>query len=86
VDRLLHEHDAAAVHGRLTAAGFAPLSAPRTLPDDGSGWSGSIVFYVRDPDGVMLEIVERAEAPSRASSDAVPVPSALETAASDQVG
>jgi|tagenome__1003787_1003787.scaffolds.fasta_scaffold20970457_3 diaminopimelate decarboxylase len=82
----LRVDDAAAVHGRLTAAGFAPLSAPRTLPDDGSGWSGSIVFYVRDPDGVMLEIVERAEAPSRASSDAVPVPSALETAASDQVG
>jgi len=51
----LRVDDAAAVHGRLAAAGFAPLSPPRTLPDDGSGWSGSIVFYVRDPDGVMLE-------------------------------
>ena len=61
----LRVDDAAAVHGRLVAAGFAPLSPPRTLPDDGSGWSGSIVFYVRDPDGVMLEIVERAEAVSR---------------------
>jgi catechol 2,3-dioxygenase-like lactoylglutathione lyase family enzyme len=68
----LRVDDAAAVHGRLAAAGFAPLSPPRTLPDDGSGWSGSIVFYVRDPDGVMLEIVERAEAASRAPS--VPVP------------
>ena len=61
----LRVDDAAAVHGRLVAAGVAPLSPPRTLPDDGSGWSGSIVFYVRDPDGVMLEIVERAEAASR---------------------
>jgi diaminopimelate decarboxylase len=71
----LRVDDAAAVHGRLAAAGFAPLSPPRTLPDDGSGWSGSIVFYVRDPDGVMLEIVERAEAASRAPSAApLPVP------------
>jgi len=68
----LRVDDAATVHGRLAAAGFPPLSVPRTLPDDGSGWSGSIVFYVRDPDGVMLEIVERAEAASRAPS--VPVP------------
>jgi diaminopimelate decarboxylase len=70
----LRVDDAAAVHGRLAAAGFAPLSPPRTLPDDGSGWSGSIVFYVRDPDGVMLEIVERAEAASRAPSARMPVP------------
>ena len=69
----LRVDDAAAVHGRLAAAGFAPLSPPRTLPDDGSGWSGSIVFYVRDPDGVMLEIVERAEAVSRAPRAPVPV-------------
>jgi diaminopimelate decarboxylase len=69
----LRVDDAAAVHGRLAAAGFAPLSPPRTLPDDGSGWSGSIVFYVRDPDGVMLEVVERAEAASRAPSAPVPV-------------
>jgi len=75
----LRVDDAAAVHGRLAAAGFAPLSPPRTLPDDGSGWSGSIVFYVRDPDGVMLEIVERAEPASRAPSVAPAVPSALES-------
>jgi diaminopimelate decarboxylase len=69
----LRVDDAAAVHGRLTAAGFAPLSPPRTLPDDGSGWSGSIVFYVRDPDGVMLEIVERAEVATPAPSAPVGV-------------
>jgi catechol 2,3-dioxygenase-like lactoylglutathione lyase family enzyme len=70
----LRVDDAAAVHGRLATAGFPPLSPPRTLPDDGSGWSGSIVFYVRDPDGVMLEIVERAEAASLAPSAPVGVP------------
>ncbi len=80
----LRVDDAAAVHGRLAAAGFAPLSAPRTLPDDGSGWSGSIVFYVRDPDGVMLEIVERAETASRAAGTPVPVPSTLEPSGSDR--
>jgi diaminopimelate decarboxylase len=73
----LRVDDAAAVHGRLAAAGFAPLSPPRTLPDDGSGWSGSIVFYVRDPDGLMLEIVERAEAASRAPSAPMPVPDSV---------
>src|SRR3954452_16460357 len=54
--------DARAVHGRLVAAGSEPLSDPVLLPDDGSDWSGSLVFYVRDPDGTMLEIVERAAA------------------------
>src|SRR3954454_8608773 len=82
----LRVDDAAAVHGRLTAAGFVPLSPPRTLPDDGSGWSGSIVFYVRDPDGVMLEIVERADAASRVPTAGGTVPSALETAGSDRAG
>ena len=56
----LRVDDAAAVHERLIDAGFAPLSEPRVLPDDGTDWSGSAVFYVRDPDGVTIEIVERA--------------------------
>jgi diaminopimelate decarboxylase len=55
--------DAGAVHRRLVAAGSEPLSEPVLLPDDGSDWSGARVFYVRDPDGTMLEIVERAAAP-----------------------
>jgi catechol 2,3-dioxygenase-like lactoylglutathione lyase family enzyme len=55
--------DADAVHRRLVAAGSEPLSEPVLLPDDGSDWSGARVFYVRDPDGTMLEIVERAAAP-----------------------
>jgi catechol 2,3-dioxygenase-like lactoylglutathione lyase family enzyme len=52
--------DARRVHERLTDRGFRPLSEPQTLPDDGSDWSGCVIFYVHDPDGVMLEIVERA--------------------------
>ena len=60
----LRVDDAAAVHARLSAAGMAPLSAPVTLPDDGSDWAGGLVFYVRDPDGVTLEIVERAVEPA----------------------
>jgi catechol 2,3-dioxygenase-like lactoylglutathione lyase family enzyme len=56
----LRVNDAEAVHARLTASGFEPLSAPVLLPDDGTDWSGGRVFYVRDPDGVTIEIVERA--------------------------
>jgi catechol 2,3-dioxygenase-like lactoylglutathione lyase family enzyme len=70
----LRVDDAAAVHTRLTAAGMAPLSAPVTLPDDGSDWAGGLVFYVRDPDGVTLEIVERAVEP--AAKRPVPRPAA----------
>jgi diaminopimelate decarboxylase len=67
----LRVDDAAAVHARLSAAGHLPHSAPQTLPDDGTDWSGCVVFYVRDPDGVTIEIVERAERP--AAVPAVPV-------------
>jgi diaminopimelate decarboxylase len=56
----LEVDDARRVHGRLTERGFAPLSPPQTLPDDGSDWAGCVIFYVRDPDGVTIEIVERA--------------------------
>jgi catechol 2,3-dioxygenase-like lactoylglutathione lyase family enzyme len=55
----LEVEDAAAVHGRLVGAGLAPLSAPQKLEDDGSDWAGCLVFYVRDPDGALLEIVQR---------------------------
>ena len=34
-------------------------SAPQLLEDDGSDWAGCQVFYVRDPDGALLEIVQR---------------------------
>ena len=56
--------DAERLHQRLTASGHRPLSAPQTLPDDAGDWAGCVIFYVRDPDGVMLEIVERATPPA----------------------
>ena len=65
--------DAGAAHVRLAAAGFEPLSQPVLLPDDGTDWSGALVFYVRDPDGTMLEIVERA-----AGAALVPEPATAE--------
>jgi diaminopimelate decarboxylase len=52
--------DAQAVYERLAGAGSKPLSPPVPLPEDGSDWAGSLVFYVRDPDGVTVEIVQRA--------------------------
>ncbi len=68
----LRVDDAAAVHARLAAAGHRPLSSPVLLPEDGSDWSGSLVFYVRDPDGVMLEVVERAVVPRESSESRTP--------------
>jgi catechol 2,3-dioxygenase-like lactoylglutathione lyase family enzyme len=50
--------NAQAVYERLTGAGVKPLSPPVPLPEDGSDWAGSLVFYVRDPDGVTVEIAE----------------------------
>jgi diaminopimelate decarboxylase len=64
----LRVDDARAVHARLVAAGIQPLSAPVLLPDDGTDWSGALVFYVRDPDGVMLEVVERSNEPVRSKA------------------
>jgi catechol 2,3-dioxygenase-like lactoylglutathione lyase family enzyme len=63
----LEVDDARRVHGRLAERGFAPLSPPQTLPDDGSDWAGCVIFYVRDPDGVTIEIVERATPEVRAA-------------------
>jgi lactoylglutathione lyase len=68
----LRVEDATAVHERLTAGGFEPLSAPVLLPEDGTDWSGGRVFYVRDPDGATIEIVERA------AEHAVPVPAVVD--------
>ena len=61
----LEVEDAATVHDRLVGAGFAPFSAPQLLEDDGTDWAGSLVFYVRDPDGALLEIVQRSAVAGR---------------------
>jgi diaminopimelate decarboxylase len=65
--------DAHAVYQRLAGAGNRPLSLPVALPEDGSDWSGSLVFYVRDPDGVTVEIVQRAAPVKRRAAAGVSV-------------
>lgn len=68
----LQVEDAELVHARLSGAGFAPFSAPQVLDEDGSDWAGCLVFYVRDPDGAMLEIVERPAVARRPAAGEVP--------------
>jgi catechol 2,3-dioxygenase-like lactoylglutathione lyase family enzyme len=44
-------------HQRLAAAGFEPFSAPVTIPF--GDWAGWRCLYVREPNGVVVELVER---------------------------
>jgi diaminopimelate decarboxylase len=50
--------DAVAVHARLREAGAEPRSEPVTIEASGD-WNGSRAFYVGDPDGVTVELIER---------------------------
>jgi lactoylglutathione lyase len=43
---------------RLASAGFMPMGEPTTL-SIGGVWEGCTVVYLRDPDGIILELVER---------------------------
>jgi catechol 2,3-dioxygenase-like lactoylglutathione lyase family enzyme len=49
-----------AVAGRLRAAGMVLRSEPVTLADAGPHWSGVRLVYAVDPDGVTVELVQRA--------------------------
>jgi catechol 2,3-dioxygenase-like lactoylglutathione lyase family enzyme len=52
--------DLAAVRDRLTSAGATMVSRqPITINEPGGAFDGAICFYVRDPDGVILELVQR---------------------------
>jgi len=52
--------DLAAVRDRLTSAGAAMVSRqPITIDEPGGAFDGAICFYVRDPDGIILELVQR---------------------------
>jgi catechol 2,3-dioxygenase-like lactoylglutathione lyase family enzyme len=56
----LRVEDVAGLGERLTAAGVDVLSrAPVRLSDPGSFWDGAICLLVRDPDGALVELVER---------------------------
>ncbi|HUZ87004.1 MAG TPA: VOC family protein [Candidatus Baltobacterales bacterium] len=50
----------AAVRDRLTSAGATIVSRrPITINEPGGAFDGSICLYVRDPDGAILELVQR---------------------------
>jgi catechol 2,3-dioxygenase-like lactoylglutathione lyase family enzyme len=52
--------DLAAVTERLTAAGVEIISRrPLKIQDPGGAWDGVQCLYLRDPDGVILELVQR---------------------------
>jgi catechol 2,3-dioxygenase-like lactoylglutathione lyase family enzyme len=52
--------DLAAVRARLTEAGARIVSRrPLTIDDPGGSFDGAICLYVRDPDGAILELVQR---------------------------
>jgi catechol 2,3-dioxygenase-like lactoylglutathione lyase family enzyme len=52
--------DLAAVRDRLTSAGATMVSRqPITIDEPGGAFDGAICFYVRDPDGLILELVQR---------------------------
>jgi catechol 2,3-dioxygenase-like lactoylglutathione lyase family enzyme len=52
--------DLAAVRARLAEAGAHIVSRrPLTITDPGGSFDGAICLYVRDPDGAILELVQR---------------------------
>jgi len=44
---------------RLAEAGFEPMGQVTAL-EDGGVWEGCTVVYLRDPDGMIVELVEQA--------------------------
>ena len=62
--------DLAAVRDRLAGAGATMVSRqPITINEPGGSFDGSICFYVRDPDGVIVELVQRAQTRSQNEPD-----------------
>jgi catechol 2,3-dioxygenase-like lactoylglutathione lyase family enzyme len=52
--------DLDAVTRRLTGAGVEIISTrPLKIHDPGGAWDGVQCLYIRDPDGVILELVQR---------------------------
>jgi catechol 2,3-dioxygenase-like lactoylglutathione lyase family enzyme len=54
---------AAAIHRRLREAGVPLRSEPVTI-DDAGDWQGARCFYAEDPDGTVVELIERTSARS----------------------
>jgi hypothetical protein len=55
--------DAEALHHRLREAGVPLRSEPVTIDDTGD-WQGPRCFYAEDPDGTVVELIERTSARS----------------------
>lgn len=54
----------ASVHERLRGAGATIVSRrPLTIREPGGPFDGAICLYVRDPDGAILELVQRSSDP-----------------------
>jgi diaminopimelate decarboxylase len=53
--------EAESVHRRLRDAGVPLRSEPVTIDDDGD-WKGARCFYAEDPDGTVVELIERTSA------------------------
>jgi catechol 2,3-dioxygenase-like lactoylglutathione lyase family enzyme len=52
--------DLDAARRRLDEAGATVISTqPLTITDPGGRWDGAICLYIRDPDGAILELVQR---------------------------
>lgn len=54
----LRVNDIGAVLARLASAGYHPDGTP-TLITGAVAWEGATVVYLRDPDGAVLELVQR---------------------------
>jgi catechol 2,3-dioxygenase-like lactoylglutathione lyase family enzyme len=58
--------DLAGVRARLAEAGATIVSRrPLTIDDPGGSFDGAICLYVRDPDGAILELVQRPSRPAQ---------------------
>lgn len=63
----LEVEDADALWQRLADAGVPVTAPPQELPGPGA-WRGARCAYLRDPDGRIVELVERAPAPDVVSA------------------
>lgn len=58
--------DLDSVRGRLSEAGATVVSRrPITINEPGGAFDGATCLYVRDPDGAILELVQRRDAAAR---------------------
>ena len=56
----LRVNDIRAALARLAAAGYHPDGTP-TLLTGAKAWEGATVVYLRDPDGAVIELVQRSD-------------------------